>query len=135
MRTCNPDAAREASSGSGEVGAAPRRDDLLQIGAIGAKEVGHMGCLFAMFAGFFPRIALVVLWIATDLVDRAFSTWVIPLLGLIFLPFTTLIYAIAWAPGVHLGNGRWVWVAIAFAVELMGYAGTARTNRERMTRA
>jgi hypothetical protein len=94
-----------------------------------------MGCLFAMFAGFFPRIALVVIWIATDLVDRAFSTWVIPLLGLIFLPFTTLIYAIAWAPGVHLGNGRWVWVAIAFAVELMGYAGTARTNRDRMTRA
>ena len=94
-----------------------------------------MGCLFAMFAGFFPRIALVVIWIATDLVDRAFSTWVIPLLGLIFLPFTTLIYAIAWVPGVHLGNGRWVWVAIAFVIELIGYGGTARTNRERMVRA
>ena len=93
-----------------------------------------MGCLFAMVAGFFPRIALVVIWIATPLVDRAFSTWLIPLLGLIVLPFTTLVYAIAWAPGVHLGNGRWVWVAIAFAVELMGYAGTARTNRERMAR-
>ena len=73
--------------------------------------------------------------IATDLVDRAFSTWIIPLLGLIFLPFTTLIYAIAWVPGVHLGNGRWVWVAIAFTIELIGYAGTARTNRERMVRA
>jgi hypothetical protein len=94
-----------------------------------------MGCLFAIGAGFFPRIALVVLWIATDLVDRAFSTWVIPLLGLIFLPFTTLIYAIAWVPGVHLGNGRWVWVALAFVIELMGYAGRARTNRERMSRA
>ena len=69
-----------------------------------------MGCLFAMFAGFFPRIALVVIWIATDLVDRAFTTWLIPLLGLIFLPFTTLIYAIAthiqrplprWTPGAQ----------------------------------
>ena len=94
-----------------------------------------MGCLFAMVAGFFPRIALVVIWIATDLVDRAFSTWVIPLIGLFVLPFTTLVYAIAWVPGVHLGNGRWVWVAIAFAVEMVGYAGTARTNRERMGRA
>ena len=94
-----------------------------------------MGCLFAMFAGFFPRIALVVIWIATALVDRAFSAWVIPLLGLIFLPFTTLIYAIAWVPGVHLGNGRWVWVAIAFVIELIGYAGTGRTNRDRMRRA
>jgi hypothetical protein len=94
-----------------------------------------MGCLFAMVAGFFPRIALIVIWIATDLVDRAFSTWVIPLIGLFVLPFTTLVCAIAWVPGVHLGNGRWAWVALAFAVELMGYAGTARTNRERIGRA
>jgi hypothetical protein len=84
--------------------------------------------------GFFPRVALVIVWIATDLVDRAFSTWVIPLLGLLFLPLTTLVYALAWVPGVHLGNGRWIWVAIAFVVELIGYGGTARTNRERAAR-
>jgi hypothetical protein len=93
-----------------------------------------VGCLFAIFAGFFPRVALVIVWIATDLVDRAFSTWVIPLLGLLFLPLTTLVYALAWVPGVHLGNGRWIWVAIAFVVELIGYGGTARTNRERAAR-
>ena len=93
-----------------------------------------MGCLFAIVAGFFPRVALIVVWIATDLVDRAFSTWVIPLLGLFFLPFTTLVYALAWTPGVHLGNGRWIWVAIAFVIELMGYGGTARTNRARAAR-
>jgi hypothetical protein len=94
-----------------------------------------MGCLFVIVAGFFPRVALVIVWIATDLVDRAFSTWVIPLLGLFFLPFTTLVYALAWVPGVHLGNGRWIWVAIAFVVELIGYAGSARGNRGRMARA
>jgi hypothetical protein len=94
-----------------------------------------VGCLFAIFAGFFPRVALVIVWIATDLVDRAFSTWVIPLLGLLFLPLTTLVYALAWVPGVHLGNGRWIWVAIAFVVELIGYGGTARTNRERAARS
>ena len=93
-----------------------------------------MGCLLAIFAGFFPRVALVIVWIATDLVDRAFSTWVIPLFGLIFLPFTTLVYALVWIPGVHLGNGRWIWVAIAFVIELFGYAGNARTNRERLAR-
>jgi hypothetical protein len=85
--------------------------------------------VLAIFAGFFPRAALVIVWIATDLVDRAFSTWVIPLLGLFFLPFTTLIYALVWIPGVHLGNGRWIWVALAFVVELLGYGGTARSNR------
>jgi hypothetical protein len=105
------------------------------VGTRSGKKAARPRKSPAIFAEVFPRIALAVLWIATDLVDRAFSTWVIPLLGLIVLPFTTLAYAIAWAPGVHLGRGRWVWVAIAFAIELMGYAGTARTNRERMPRA
>jgi hypothetical protein len=94
-----------------------------------------MGCLFALVAGFFPRIALVGVWIFTDYVDRAFAGFILPLLGLIILPFTTLVYSLAWVPGVHLGNGRWVWVAIAFAVELAGYAGTGRTNSDRLSRA
>ena len=88
-----------------------------------------MGCLFGIVAGFFPRVALVIVWLTTDLVDRAFGTWILPLLGLFFLPFTTLIYVLAYSPVIHLGNGRWLWVALAFAFELAGYAGTARTNR------
>jgi hypothetical protein len=90
-----------------------------------------MGCLFGLAAGLFPRVALVVLWLATNEVDQAFDSVIIPLLGLVFLPFTTLMYALAWAPVVELGNGRWIWVALAFAIELAGYAGTARTNRRR----
>jgi hypothetical protein len=56
------------------------------------------------------------------------------LLGLIVLPFTTLVYALVWIPGVHLGNGRQVWVAIAFVIELVGYGGNARANRGRVAR-
>ena len=94
-----------------------------------------MGCLFGLFAGIFPRIGLVIVWIATDYVDRAFSGWILPLLGLIFLPLTTLVYALAWVPVAHLGNGRWLWVALAFVVELVGYGGTGRTNRDRLSRS
>jgi hypothetical protein len=94
-----------------------------------------MGCLFALFAGVFPRVALVIVWLSTDLVDRAFSSTIVPLIGLVFLPFTTLVYALAWAPGVHLGGGRWLWVALALCIELAGYGGTARTNRERVVRS
>jgi hypothetical protein len=93
-----------------------------------------MGCLFGLFAGLFPRVALVIVWLATNLVDRAFDSFILPLLGLFFLPFTTLVYVLVWTPGVELGNGRWLWVALAFAFELVGYAGTARTNRDRMGR-
>jgi hypothetical protein len=54
-----------------------------------------MGCLFAIFAGLFPRVALLIIWIARPArVDAAFDGWIWPLLGLIFLPFATLIYVI-----------------------------------------
>ena len=90
-----------------------------------------MGCLLAVFAGFFPRIALVILWIATDEVDQAFDGWVLPLLGLFFLPFTTLVYAIVWTPVVELGGGRWLWVALAFVLDLGNAFGGARARRDR----
>ena len=41
----------------------------------------------------FPRLAVFILWFATpERVDAAFSTWLWPLLGIIFLPVATLIY-------------------------------------------
>jgi hypothetical protein len=44
-----------------------------------------MGCLFALFAGIFPRLALFILWIARpERIDAAFDTFLWPLLGIIF---------------------------------------------------
>jgi hypothetical protein len=58
-----------------------------------------MGCLFAVFAGLFPRLALFIVWVARPaLVATAFSTWLVPLLGIIFFPFATLMYVIARLP-------------------------------------
>lgn len=94
----------------------------------GGGESARMACLFGIVAGFFPRVALFIVWITTDLVDRAFGPWILPLLGLLFLPFTTLIYVLAWSPVIGLGHGRWLWVALAFAFELAGYAGTNRAR-------
>ena len=90
-----------------------------------------MGCLIAVIAGFFPRVALVVVWLTTNLVDRAFGPWILPLLGLIFLPFTTLIYVLVYSPVVGVGHGRWLWVALAFFFEVMGDLGGARSRRRR----
>ncbi|HYI37055.1 MAG TPA: hypothetical protein VEX39_10645 [Thermoleophilaceae bacterium] len=96
--------------------------------------VGGVGCLLVILTGFFPRIALVLVWVTTNYVDRAFDSFLLPLLGLFFLPLTTLVYALAWVPGVELGEGRWLWVALAFLVELAGYGGTGRSNRDRLRR-
>ena len=57
-----------------------------------------MPCLFALMAGFAPRIAVFVVWLARPtMFSAAFNgSWFWPLLGVIFLPFTTIMYVILW---------------------------------------
>lgn len=86
-----------------------------------------MGCMLAMI-GFLPRATLVILWITTDLVDRPFNTFVWPLLGLIFLPFTTLLLVLTWSPTDHLGGGRWLWIVLGLLIDLTHY-GTSAMRR------
>jgi len=89
-----------------------------------------MGCLLAIFAGFFPRVALVCLWIFTNDVDRAYDSFIVPLLGLIFLPLTTLVYALAWSPVGGVEGIEWLWVALALVLDLSAYGGGARARRD-----
>ena len=64
-----------------------------------------MGCLFAILAGVFPRLAVLIVWIARpERVDAAFSTFLWPLLGIIVLPFATLIHLLLYTPGRRLSG-------------------------------
>ena len=90
-------------------------------------------CLFAILAGVAPRIAFAILWIARPTVVAAafgdFLLW--PLLGLVFLPFTTLMYTILWGPG-GLTGFDWIWVGIAFVLDIGHYGYSAYGNREQL---
>ena len=91
-----------------------------------------MGCLFAMFGGLFPRLALLILWFARPaLVDAAFNTFILPLLGIIFLPFTTLIYVIVYVPSVGLTGWGFIWVIIALLLDI-SHLGASYTQRDQI---
>jgi len=95
-----------------------------------------MGCLFALFAGLFPRLALFILWIARPaMVDAAFHGWIVPLLGIIFLPFATLIYVILYTPGIGLTGWEWFWVILAGVFDLAHLGASIARRRELMARA
>ncbi|MGZ8631472.1 MAG: hypothetical protein ACXWZF_10990 [Actinomycetota bacterium] len=89
-----------------------------------------MGCLIVLMALIGPRVALGFTWIFTNLVDRAFEGIVVPLLGLIFLPWTTFLYVLVYQPGGNLGFFGWFLVAIGFVLDLGSYTYGAR-NRGR----
>ena len=59
-----------------------------------------MGCLFLTLLLISPRLGVVGLWLLTDWVERAFSGgWILPLLGIIFLPWTTGLYVLGFVIG------------------------------------
>jgi hypothetical protein len=89
-----------------------------------------MGCLFAFFAAGAPRLAFLFYWIARPgMVNAAFDGWFLPLLGFIFLPFTTLMYVLLYTPGIGLIGWDWVWLILAAALDIAGTASSAYQNR------
>jgi hypothetical protein len=93
-----------------------------------------MICLFAMFVAFFPRIGTLLIWLARPIMfNAAFGgSWLWPILGIIFLPFTTLMYVILWSPGIGLSTWDWFWLVLAVVLDLSHWAHTGYTNRERI---
>ncbi len=90
-----------------------------------------MGCLLALLAGFAPRIALVLIWIFSDLVDRAFTGFLIPLLGLLVFPYATLFYVLAWVPVGGVNGWGWAFVVLGFMFDIGHWVGGGATGRQR----
>ena len=91
-----------------------------------------MPCLFALMAGFAPRLAALFLWLARPMMwSAAFNgSWLWPLLGVIFLPFTTIMYVILWSPVVGLTTWDWMWLILAVICDVMHYSSTAYQNKQ-----
>ncbi len=89
-----------------------------------------MGCLVALFALISPRLALFFIWIFSDLLSRAFDSWVLPLLGFFLLPWTTLAYAAMWdiGAGGEVAGFEWFIVILAFFLDLASWAQSQRSR-------
>jgi hypothetical protein len=86
-------------------------------------------CLILLASGLGPRIALAAWWIFGDKVDAAFGSAVWPLLGLLFLPWTTIFYVIAWSPVVGVDGAEWLFVALGVALDIGTYSSRAAKSR------
>lgn len=92
-----------------------------------------MGCLISALA----RLAFIGVWIWSPLVTRAFhgtwlDGWLLPLLGVLFLPITALTYVLVYTPGVGVTGWSWLWVALAVLVDLGTHGAGARSGQRRM---
>ena len=88
-----------------------------------------MGCFAALLALISPRLALFFIWLFSDMLSRAFESWLLPLLGFFLLPWTTLAYAVMWDTGSRGVDGfEWFLVVLAFFFDLAAYASSQRAR-------
>jgi len=92
-----------------------------------------VGCLLALLALISPRLVLFLLWIFSNVLSRAFDSWIIPLLGFFLLPWTTLTYTAFWdwGSGHHVTGFEWFFVVVAFLIDLGAIGGGRRARWRR----
>lgn len=69
------------------------------------------------------------MWIFGIRVDEAFDLFLWPLLLLIFLPWTGIMYAVLWSPVVGVDGAEWILIVLAIIVDLMSWSARAARNR------
>ena len=58
------------------------------------------------------------------------GTWLVPLLGIIFLPYTTVMYMLTVTPGVGILGWDWMWIALGVLLDVWKWAGIAQNRRQ-----
>lgn len=85
-------------------------------------------CLFFILLIFGPRVAMFFFWLFdTTRFNTAFDSIIWPLLGIIFVPWTTLMYVIV-NPG-GLSGWDWFWLGLMLLADIASYTSSAYSNR------
>jgi hypothetical protein len=79
----------------------------------------------------FPRIALVVLFFFSNYLERAYHGILLPLLGFLFLPLTTLAYAWMTNTRQPIAGINLVILIVAVVIDLGGLSGGEYHRRTR----
>jgi len=91
-----------------------------------------MCCLFLAVGLLGPRLGFLGVWLfsSPNRVSLAFDGgFLLPLLGLLFLPWTALIYVLAYAPVTGVSAIGWLFVALGFITDLATYSSRSAQKR------
>ena len=91
-----------------------------------------MPCLLVLVILFFPRVVLVLMFLFTHYLQRAFhGGLLLPLLGFIFLPITTIVYAWEINNGLPLDGINLIWLLLAVVIDVSGWGSGGIHARRR----
>src|SRR4051812_26362412 len=72
---------------------------------------------------FWPRLFIIGFALFDNQFETAYDHWIVPAVGFLILPWTTVAYALMWGAGNHEVYGiEWAVVGVAFLIDLIPYA-------------
>ena len=89
------------------------------------------GCLVALAALLSPRLAIFLIWLFSDRLSIAFDSFWLCFAGFLFLPWTTLSWAIAYAPIRGVTGFGWFVVILGFVIDISSYLSGMQARRAR----
>jgi hypothetical protein len=90
-----------------------------------------MPCLLLILLLVFPRVALLLIFLSSNYLQRAYHGLILPVLGFLFLPLTTL--AFAWMTNTRqpIAGVNLAILIIAVVIDLGGLSGGEYHRRTR----
>ena len=93
------------------------------------------GCLLAFSAAVAPRLVLILAWIFSDRWPLVWQgDWIMPLLGIIFLPYTTIMYllSVVVLPGgeTTIEGFGWFWILMGLFLDFMKWSQMFANRKE-----
>lgn len=90
-----------------------------------------MPCLLLLVVLAFPRVVLALMFLTSNYLHRAYDNLLLPLLGFVFLPLTTVVYA--WLVNSHrqLEGINALFLIVAVLIDAGGLGGGEWHRRRR----
>jgi hypothetical protein len=89
-----------------------------------------LGCLLVFGLAVAPRVFLVLAWIFSERWPIVWSgDWLVPLLGIIFLPYTTIMYMLVWMP-MGIDGWDWLWIVLGLFLDVTHWAQSAARRKD-----
>ncbi len=88
-------------------------------------------CVLALLTVLTPRVVLVLMFLFTHYLGRAYHGFLIPLLGFFFLPLTTIVYAWLVNTGHPVEGIYLVALVVAVVIDLGGIGGGHYSRQHR----
>jgi hypothetical protein len=90
-----------------------------------------MGCLLVLLAWMSPRFVLALLWVFSDRLSVAFSSGLVGIAGFLFLPYTSVMWALAYHPVLGVTGLGWLFVGLGVLADLSSWVGGEGHRRSR----